>query len=349
MKTVWEDIKWFVVAALGFSALPLILAFGESDNDRFTIASIVSLGQAAGILGFAMLKNKQFLTWQYMKDIYETQRNRKAISWRDKNLALHILVGRLGLVCVVISTQWVSPAVAAPVFSTNLIFFMFLRHIDGKTPQATMKLGAIGWIIACASVSGVAMTILSEKGEMRFGELVNGGTLLLLLGVVLDAYNVERSVKLIEISKTKNPLSLGITVVGFMHLLIGVVIFPIALREGLDMEPYKTMVAIALATVCLSAAAISSRQGNITTTRLESNIIVQFAEIFGLIWLALVSISTWARFEIERVDWLIMGAGLILLSACLSQANISLRRKVSDLLRFEQSEIKSNDRQVKKV
>ena len=346
MKNVWEDTKWFVVAAFGFSALPLILAFGGEEG-RFTIACIISLGQAAGILGFAMLKNKQFLTWQYLKELYETQRNRDAVSWRDRNLALHILVGRLGLMCVVFSTIWLDPAVAAPVFSANLIFFMFLRHIDGKTPQATMKLGAIGWIIACASVSGVALTILSEEGEIHLGGLVNLGTAFLVLGVMLDAYNVERSVKLIEISKAKEPLSFGVTVVGLMHLLIGVAIFPIALVRGLDMEPSKTIVAIALATVCLSAAAISSRQGNISTTRLESNIIVQFAEIFGLIWLALVSISTWTEIDIKRIDWLIMGAGLILLSACLSQANISLRRKISDLLRFQQTEIKSNDNQIK--
>lgn len=273
-------------------------------------------------MGFCFFKNRTMFSSEYLRGIWAAQKNSEAARWRDRNLLFHVAAGRTGLVMTAVATIWIDPAIVGPVFSVNIIAFMFLRHLDRESHRSEMRLGWLGWLIAAGAAFGVALALFSENGRAEIADLLNWGLLLLAAAVVLDAYNVERSLKMIEASYSENSLYFGFAVTGGLHFAIGLILLPFSASDIASSSPMPVMTAFLLSVFGLGSAAMTARYANLKTFRLESNIIIQSAEILGLFWIWAATFTGWTEFAIARKDWLVMGVLLIAATCALSQISL---------------------------
>ena len=304
-----------LVAVIGFSLLPLLVANGGGKESPFLFTTGLSLGTGIGSIIFLSVVFGPVL------------RNRAVIS-----LIIHRLLSwSLFLVVVnqfvyglfALSIRYLDVSVSATLFETWPIFLIVLTAILYRDQERYHKItSSMIWLLIMGFV-GFAFVTASQTSDFgnwddfRFIDTVIGLVIIVatILVAALPAFGFKWGT---DLSEALPEEVVGDRSPALMEVCCSLIAFCIASfagillngSVGLAMTETISMRAFAIAVVsgalAMAPASISWRAANMVTSNLGINALSYATPIFSLIWLFL-----FATVE-ARVDYLVIGAAAII-------------------------------------
>lgn len=312
----------FLLAAAGvaFSFFaPFIEIFGQ--NNGWFFASWFYAGQSSGVFLVMAVRYPQVYRREWLADAWQKQANRQAPRFWERNLLFWTFLGRIGIPLVGVATMFTETAVVNTIFSTHtiwLMLFLSFASVGGSRQGRQFGLGRKGWLAVFGGTAGVILVSSAQDGVIGFALGIGGA--LALAGAMLDAFNVERSIRIAEMWEDEHDgIAASIAAVAVCQMLIAVLCLPLwagSLSAG-SFWVFAGGFAVTFATQPIPMLCV--RLGNLRATRSEANLIVLISAPLGLLWLWLLSLTSLTEMGVARLDWIWVGTLLVVASAALGQ------------------------------
>ena len=238
------------------------------------------------------------------------------------------LFGRLTTLFYALATRYVDTAIAAMIYESWVIWFVFLRNYDGRSTSQQNKsfwMGKQAYAFLILALLGIYFISYSRVGMLD--NTLNIGILFALAASFCDALSVERSHKfgeiaqnrIVELRQSRSESTLVFTLFAYITttliasiiLLIFFISIP-SFNTGNTLDNSIFYVMIPYSLVIVSLVAIQRRKANISTKSLEINSIPYITPVLALIWLLLFTRLEYANTSIARLDLFVIGTSIII-------------------------------------
>lgn len=338
-------ILLMVLGTIAWSLIPLVVDQSNSKDNPFIFNTLYNIFASVGILIYLLVFHRRAVSSSAIwSTIYSATRSeglskRDTIGYRsgrlhiwlkqawESNVFLSAAVGRFSLLFLAWSTSYIDVAVSAILYETWVIWFIILR--SWSSPDRASKLSAQTWILIIFGFIGLGYVNLS-RNEVA-GDFFNIGTILALVGGLLAAVNVERSLKWGENirntyfdrqdiednnSEDSHNLELVFTMLGVvaLNLLSALVTFVAGVIDAFDNSEESVwfsgdeLLWISIGGVVIGTSAlVLFRKANIMTTFPEINAISYVAPALSVVALILFS-----EISLQRFDYFILGVSILI-------------------------------------
>lgn len=305
-----------LLAVVGFSFVPVLVAVGGGTESPFLFTAGVSLGTGLGSAFFLAAVFRPVLFNRSVLSLI----SQRLLSWSLFLVVMNQFVYSL----FAWSTRYLDFSVVATLFETWPIFLIVLTAILYRAQARYYKITlSMMWLLVTGFV-GFAFVTTSQSGGFgnwegsRLSDTVIGLALIIsaVLVAALPAFGFKWGTDLSE--------ALPDDVVGdrnkpFMEICCSLLAFCIAsfagigLNAGVGLVATETIsmkslaIAVASGALIMAPASISWRAANMLTSNLGINALSYATPIFALMWLFLF----W-RVDVARIDFLIIGAAAII-------------------------------------
>lgn len=356
------------MGTIGWSLAPLIIEVSDAGLNPFAFYIWYGLGTAFGttlfLFFYVNIRYKTFFKSELAKieldkikqifnkpgPIPEKQESvsgkgenivKKVVNnvWHQKIL-LWAILGRLSIAFLALASGFVETEVATVLYEAWVIFYLIIRALNpsNSNNSDSEKLSAQDIIFFVFAAIGLLFINLSETGQ--FSGISIPGLVFALIGAVLAAISLERSIKWGEKAetiiqdnkevrrdrvKTYREIRIGTVytlvativmnlTVAFISA-IGVFIFNWATDEevfNFSNFFYSGFAWVFLITIILgSIEVIGYRKGGLEAQRDKIFAISYFMPIFSVIWLWIQSAISEGGVQIGRIDYFIIGISLV--------------------------------------
>ncbi len=305
-----------LLAVVGFSFVPLLVAVGGGTDSPFLFTSGVSLGTGLGSALFLAAAFRPVLLNRSVLSLI----SQRLLSW---SLFL-VVINQFVYSLFAWSTRYLDFSVVSTLFETWPIFLIVLTAILYRAQARYYKItSSMLWLLVTGFI-GFGFVTASQSGgfgnwdDSRLSETVIGLALVIsaVLVAALPAFGFKWGTDLSE--------ALPADVVGdrnrpFVEICCALIAFCIAsfagigLNAGVGFVATETIsmeslaIAVASGALIMAPASISWRAANMLTRNLGINALSYATPIFALAWLFLF----W-QVDVARVDFLIIGAAAII-------------------------------------
>ena len=305
-----------LVAVIGFSLIPLLVAGGNGADSPFLFSAGLRLGLSAGQGLFLAAFFWSILRHRIVRELIA----QRVVSWS----MLFVLVNQFEYSLFAWSTRFVDISVAAVLFETWPIFLILLTAMlfRGESRYRDVTFGMV--MLLAAGFVGFAFVAASENGSFgNWGaseslETVTGLGIVLLAVVAgcCAAFGFRWGTDLSqalppELTEGKNPQLIEVCCVlvsSCMGNFTGAGLnAAIGLASGETIPAGALMIALGGGCFAFALANIAWRTANLLTDNLGINAFSYATPIFSLIWLFL-----FAQVDVARVDYLIIGSAAII-------------------------------------
>ena len=257
----------------------------------------------------------------WLVEAWQKQANSQAPRFWERNLLFWTFLGRIGIPLVGVATMFAETAVVNTIFATYtiwLMLFLSFASVGGSRQGRQLGLGGKGWLAVLGGTAGVILVSSAQNGVIGIALGIGGA--LALAGAMLDAFNVERSIRIAEMWEDEHDgIAASIAAVAVCQMLIAVLCLPLwsgSVSAG-SLWVFAGGFAVTFATQPIPMLCV--RLGNLRATRSEANLIVLISAPLGLLWLWLLSRAGFSDLGIARQDWLWLGTFLVVSSCALGQ------------------------------
>ena len=315
-------VAYMLAAVVGFSFIPLVIDIGGGAQSPFLFNTAWRLGVVAGCLCFLGIGH-----WSLLFD-----RQIAALSWRRifSWTMLFAVFGNFQFAIFTWSTRFIDIALAAVLLETWPIFLILLTgwlfKVDNRfrrpdyTVYILVAMGFVGFVFAVASQSTSLMTLWSVN-NLSILTVAIGAVLAVFAawaGALEAAFNFRwgssLSQELVILGRLEkvNP-RVDLFSVVFAFAIASTISTPIHAAAGLLTGESITlgvfMTAVGIGGFVQAMSSISYRASILRTDNLGINAMGYAIPILSLFWLALFSLV-----NVDRVDYLIIGAAAIIIA-----------------------------------
>ena len=325
---------FMLLAVIGFSLTPLLIAWGSGVSNPFLFNSGWRIGVVVGCLVFLAISFRKMVTDQ---QVWLTIR-RRTISW-----ALFFgTISYFERAFFAWSTQFIDISVTAILYEFWPLFVIFLTarlfRQEGRYQRITLR--TLLLLLLC--FIGFTFVVLSQVTGIT--EFQGQGLRRLALGVVLalfsaflvslTAFSFRWGADLAEELKqgdddSKEPLELFGVVLGIV--ISSLVAIPSSALIGISSGEILSLNGLAISVLggifAGSFASIIWRKANLLTHNLGINAIAYLTPILALLWLLLAS-----RVNVPRLDFLVIGTAAIVAANLLINFEAEIRFGFRSLL-----------------
>ena len=359
------------MGTIGWSLAPLIIEVSDAGLNPFAFYIWYGLGTAFGTILFLFIyvnikykeffrekdneikffskkedkdKDKQKTLLGILKStdpgITEGSKAKNIVNkvWHSKIL-LWAILGRLSIAFLALASGFVETEVATVLYEAWVIFYLIIRGLNSHDLKSELSKQNIALLVF--AVIGLLFINLSETGQ--FSGISTPGLVFALIGGVLAAISLERSIKWGEKAETiiqqttdskevrRNRVktyreirivtvyTLVATIVMNLAVagvsIVGVFIFNWANNDEvlkLDNFFYSGFVWVFLAAIMLgSIEVIGYRKGGLEAQRDRIFAISYFMPIFSVIWLWIQSGIVEGNVQVGRIDYFIIGISIV--------------------------------------
>lgn len=305
-----------LLAVVGFSFVPLLVAVGGGTESPFLFTAGVSLGTGLGSAFFLAAAFRPVLFTRSVLSLI----SQRLLSW---SLFL-VVINQFVYSLFAWSTRYLDFSVVSTLFETWPIFLIVLTAILYRAQARYYKItSGMLWLLVTGFVGFTFVTASQSGGfgnwdDSRLSDTVIGLALVIsaVLVAALPAFGFKWGTDLSE--------ALPDAVVGdrnrpFVEICCALIAFCIAsfagigLNAGVGFIAMETIsmeslaIAVASGALIMAPASISWRAANMLTRNLGINALSYATPIFALMWLFVF----W-RVDVARIDFLIIGAAAII-------------------------------------
>ena len=329
-------LLYVIAAVVLFSTLPIAFSIGGASKAPFLFATVMYL--------FSFIANITYLFFKYPKKI--NQKTHEIIRSKMRHpMIFWSAFGLFSYVFFAFSLRYVDEAIAAILIESSYIFMVILLARLFPKEDRYAKITMQNWFLFAVALVGVGFVIASQSSSIdnAVSELFTysalGGIGLLLIATLLTAivlpanqswgsdasdnekteYEKKKGEKKKDGERKDDEIFYTI-VANSIGKVIGVpVLVVIGLSSGENIQSIGNvgvLFAIAFGFFGLGIGNIFFRIANTRTTNLGINALGFATPAVALIWLALAS-----RIDVPRIDWLVIGLVLIILSNILLNIN----------------------------
>lgn len=341
-------------AAVLWSFFPVIVEISDAASNPFAFAIIIGFLHSIGISIFLIIFYRDFLTknnFAHFKNMIRKDRN-TIITEREKlnfgkiwneHPYWFTLVGRLTTLFYALATRHVDTAIAAMIYESWVIWFVFLRNYDGRNtsePNKSLRMGKQAYAFLILALLGIYFISYSRVGMLD--NTLNIGILFALAASFCDALSVERSHKFGEMSQNQiailgqnqSKFTLVFTLFAYITTtliassILSVLFISIpSFNTGNSLDSSIFYVMIPYSLIIVSLVAIQRRKSNISTRSLEINSIPYITPVLALIWLLLFTRLGQANTSIARLDLFLIGTSIIISVSLLTNIRSNEQRQ----------------------
>ncbi len=331
-----------LIAVFGFSLDPLIVALADGGRSPFIYSFIYRSSTAIGLLLYLAISFRSFFATKSARSLIWQQLRR-----RDGLLAI---LSRFDFALFAWSTQFLDTAVAAILFESWLILFIFLRHFHDSRQNNVPRYSRVrgqDYLLLLTALTGLGLVILSQAigtADSRTPHLYLAlGVVLVLIGAAFSGgtayvfrcgdilYSSTRQQGIAQSrSSNKDELACQLIIFGLTGLLAGVASGAIGVFDQLlwgthiNVFSIQQISTIVLMSVPALIAVACFRIANLRTTNLGINAMIYFAPVLAVVWLAVFT-----SIKVTRVDLLIIGAAAVI------SVNVLINFRIEDRLGFK--------------
>lgn len=327
------NVHMLVAVAL-FSALPLIISWGNGAATPFLFNAAMSAGIVLGCL--------VFLAYRYRSLVFNAG-SLKFIAIRSRSLwvALSILAN-FNFVLLAWSTRFVDVSISAILFGTWPIFIIVITHAlfrnENRTQSASQEtpttnsdrfdpLGRQLLLLLVIGLAGFAFIVVGQAGG--FDKVETGSIVPLTIGAILalfssiatgfTAFSFRWGTDLankfppgLKEGVEPDALDLFGLLVAYLiaSMVSGILNALIGFNSGEVMDSRSLLIAVVVGGSASGVANVAWRKAKLSTRNLGVNALAYLAPVLSLLWLLLL-------FQIhpERLDYLIIGAlGIVIVN-----------------------------------
>ena len=320
-----DAVKFMVIATLGYSFVPLLIALGGGAKNPFLFNGCLTLGLVLSYLPYLLVTHRELLTNPRLLTLIRERIFPSGRLFSLSGLAmLLMIVNNFEFAVYAWSTRFVDIALSAILFETWPILLVLLtvwlyrtdikRHLRYQSLNITlltlMVVGFVGFIFVVLSQEGTLLGL----GGVQLSSLVIGVVLAVIASGVtsLSAFgfrwgtDLSSDIQSSELS-LKDPKSLDLfgAVVG--SIMANAIVIPLNFAVGFSfgerLPLHILVIAVATGAVSHGVATLCWRKSNLMTSNLGVNAIAYGTPILSLVWLFYFS-----QADVLRVDYLIIGA-----------------------------------------
>lgn len=345
-------ITFISISTIAWSLIPLSLELSGAGGSPVAFFVLFAFGTSLGLLIYLLATNRNYIKKtefskfrEVVKGTHSELSKSKVKDYLDKHIFIILLIGRFGVLLYAWSTSQTNTAIAAVIFESWVIWFILLRDFNNRKEKNIdnnhfninrQQLGARSYTLLVFAIFGLWYVNISDTGTQN-GEF-GYGTILAVLGSILAAVSVERSLKFGQMAReyndkvsTENYLEseknsiikeqnerefvFAIFAVAAASFIAGLIALPIILFQYLlSGNNFSTVVSFNGALWTISIALISNtimiifgRKANIITKSPEINSIQYLTPAISLIWLLIFT-----NISIQRIDLFIIGSVIVI-------------------------------------
>ena len=335
-------VKFMLIATLGYSFVPLLIALGGGAENPFLFNGCLTLGLVLSYLPYLLVTHRELLTKPKLRKLIRERIFPSGRLFSLSGLAmLLMIVNNFEFAVYAWSARFVDIALSAILFETWPILLVLLtvwlyrtdirRHLRYRSLNLTlltlMVLGFVGFIFVVLSQEGTLLGL----GRFQVTSLVIGVVLAVVASGVtsLSAFGFRWGTDLSEdIQKSKlslkdpNSLDLFGAVIG--SIIANAIVIPLNFAVGLAigerLPSHILVLAVAAGAVSHGVGTLCWRKSNLMTSNLGVNAIAFGTPILSLVWLFYFS-----QADVVRVDFLIIGTAAVMTANLLINIQAEMR------------------------
>lgn len=335
-------VKFMVIATLGYSFVPLLIALGGGVENPFLFNGCLTLGLVLSYLPYLLVKHRELLTSPRLLPLIRERIFPSGRVFSVSGLAmLLMIVNNFEFAVYAWSARFVDIALSAVLFETWPILLVLLtvwlyrtdirRHIRYQSLNISlltlMVVGFVGFVFVVLSQEGTLLGL----GGIHLTNLIIGVVLAVIASGVtsLSAFgfrwgtDLSRDIQSSGLSlKDPNSLDLFGAVVGSImaNLIVIPLNFAVGFSFGERLPLHIIVIAVAAGAVSHGVATLCWRKSNLMTSNLGVNAIAYGTPILSLVWLFYFS-----QADVLRVDYLIIGTAAVLTANLLINVEAEMR------------------------
>ena len=323
------------IATISWGLYPLGISLSNAGDNLLAFTVIVTLTSSMSLIMYLLIFKRRYLNrseWQNFIDIikakHDIESNSRFTRFWNKHLLLAVVIGRCGDYIFAWGTRYIDTAVATVIFETWIIWYIIMHILDkNDKPTTTLKKGLLPtFVFIFFAFLGVAFVVFSQEGIIDI--TINIGIIIILSGAVINAANTDRSIKFGEIASenySKNNLKANnseerrlvytLMIIATANIIVGSFTSAIMIAQSIftrnKLIPNITMIelywSMATGFIVIGFTVLFLRKALVATVSQEVLSIQYFAP-----FLALIFLSVFTTIAIARLDWFIIGSGIIL-------------------------------------
>ena len=326
---------YMFIATISWGLYPLGVSLSNAGDNLLAFTVIVTLTSSMSLIMYLLIFKRRYLNrseWSNFIDIIKAkqdiQSNSRFTQFWNKHLLLAIVIGRCGDYIFAWGTRYIDTAVATVIFETWVIWYIIMHLLDkNDRPTTTLKKGLLPtFVFIFFAFLGVAFVVFSQEGIIDI--TINIGIIIILLGAVINAANTDRSIKFGEIASEnyskknleannseERRLVYTLMIIATANIIVGSSTSAIIISQSIftrnKLIPNISMIelywSMATGFIVIGFTVLFLRKALVATVSQEVLSIHYFAP-----FLALIFLSVFTTIAIARLDWFIIGSGIIL-------------------------------------
>lgn len=325
------------IATISWGLYPLGISLSNAGNNLLAFTVIVTLTSSISLAIYLAIFKRKYLNRKEFDNFTSAISFKREVhgdSWLkrfwNKHLLLAMVIGRCGDYIFAWGTRYIDTAVATVIFETWVIWYIIMHLLDkNDKPSYTLKKGLLPtFIFILFAFLGVAFVVFSQDGLIDI--TINIGIIIILSGAVINAANAYRSIKFGEIASDKyykenknsdaedydeRKLVYTLMIIATANIIVGastsiIIIFQSIFTSNKlipDISIIELYWSMATGFIVIGFTVLFLRKALIETDSQEVLSIQYFAP-----FLALIFLSVFTTIDIARLDWFIIGSGIIL-------------------------------------
>ena len=284
--------------------VPIAVAISNAGEFPLLFAGMLGLLQGAGMFvwlflfaGFRLTRDRVRSFIRQAAGYWDSANSDISASVWDRHPFMFSLIGRFGLAAYALSTRWIDPVVATLFLETGIIWLILLRRVDSGQRHENNVLISNRKLVLLLAVAfiGLAFAQFSIDGEIRIMSLFNIGALIATIAGLLDAVNIERSVKFgqntlleqIPAHQKDTELSTSVLLTCITNIITGLCFLPFVTYQclsgnnliGAFFNEIPSYIALILLLIVGPTATICMRHANTSDSTAELNLLRYLAPI----------------------------------------------------------------------
>lgn len=326
---------YMFIATISWGLYPLGVSLSNAGDNLLAFTVIVTLTSSMSLIMYLLIFKRRYLNrseWSNFIDIIKAkqdiQSNSRFTQFWNKHLLLAIVIGRCGDYIFAWGTRYIDTAVATVIFETWVIWYIIMHLLDkNDRPTTTLKKGLLPtFVFIFFAFLGVAFVVFSQEGIIDI--TINIGIIIILLGAVINAANTDRSIKFGEIASEnyskknleannseERRLVYTLMIIATANIIVGSSTSAIIIAQSIftrnKLIPNISMIelywSMATGFIVIGFTVLFLRKALVATVSQEVLSIHYFAP-----FLALIFLSVFTTIAIARLDWFVIGSGIIL-------------------------------------
>lgn len=323
------------IATISWGLYPLGISLSNAGDNLLAFTVIVTLTSSMSLIMYLLIFKRRYLNrseWSNFIDIikakHDIESNSRFTGFWNKHLLLAVVIGRCGDYIFAWGTRYIDTAVATVIFETWIIWYIIMHLLDKNDwPATTLKKGLLPtFVFIFFAFLGVTFVVFSQEGIIDI--TINIGIIITLSGAVINAANTDRSIKFGEIASKnyseknlkandseERRLVYTLLIIATANIIVGSSTSAIMIAQSIfarnKLIPNISMIelywSMATGFIVIGFTVLFLRKALVAAVSQEVLSIHYFAP-----FLALIFLSVFTTIAIARLDWFIIGSGIIL-------------------------------------